>query len=489
VSFVSRVETTYRRLVRHGWWAVVLLGGFLRFYNLGDPKALIFDETFYVKDAWSLIHRGYETTWPMGADARWAAGDPTGFTDSGSFVVHPPLGKFLISLPMVLFGAQNSWTWRLSSAIFGTLAILLVMLVAKKLLGSQSAAVLAGLLFAIDGHAIVLARTALLDGFLMFFVLLAFYFLLLDREQMRVRYQLDATRVFWKRPWLVAMAAALGLATSVKWSGLYVAVFFGAYIVVSEALLRRRLASKTWVSDGFVGQKLANLVLTVPVYLAVYVFNWLGWILTDGGWDRHSKGNWWESLAQYHHDIYNFHVNLHTPHAYASNPFTWLFMLRPVSFWWQSSDCPPNPNGCAAEISAIGNPFIWWAAAIACIYLLVHYIRYRNRTEGLILLGLAAGYIPWMLYLNRTIFEFYAITFLPFTIIGLVYVLRSLWYRVTPNYFNREDNTGVYRWRLPIAIYLVSVGLISFFFLNLVWGFTTPYWYWLAHMWLGNWWI
>ena len=94
-----------------------------------------------------------------------------------------------------------------------------------------------------------------------------------------------------------------------------------------------------------------------------------------------------------------------------------------------------------------------------------------------------------MLYLNRTIFQFYAITFLPFTIIGLVYVLRSLWYRVTPNYFNREDNTGVYRWRLPIAIYLLCVGLISFFFLNLVWGFTTPYWYWLAHMWLGNWWI
>lgn len=486
---MTKLEHGYRRMVPKAWWAIVLLGGFFRFYNLGYPRSLIFDETFYVKDAWSLIHNGYESSWPAGSDLRWAQGDPSGFSTAASFVVHPPLGKFLIALPMLLFGAQNSWAWRLSSALFGTLAVLLIMLVAKRLFGSQSAAVLAGLLLAIDGHAIVMSRTALLDGFLMFFVLLAFYFLLLDRDQTRVRYQLNPQGVFWKRPWLVATAITLGLATSVKWSGLYVAAFFGVYVVISETLLRRRLGSKTWVADGLVGQTFANLVLMLPAYVGVYVFNWMGWIVTRGGWDRNSAGNWFASLLKYHQDIYNFHVTLHTPHSYASNPISWLFMLRPVSFYWQSSECPPNPNGCAAEISAIGNPFIWWAGAIAVMYLTIHYIRFRNRTEGLILLGLGAGYLPWLLYMNRTVFQFYAITFLPFTILALVYVLRSLWYRVTPNYFAPDDNRGIYKWRKPIAIYLVSVCLISFYFLNLVWGFTTPYWYWISHMWLGNWWI
>lgn len=482
MSTENKLVAAYRRILPFSWWLVLLLGGFLRFYNLGYPKSLIFDETFYVKDAWSLIHNGYESTWPAGADAKWAAGHPNGFTIAGSFIVHPPLGKFLIALPMVLFGANNPWTWRFSTALFGTLAILLLMLVVKKLMGSKSAATLAGLLLAIDGHAIVLSRTALLDGILMFFILLAFYFLLLDRERTRRKYLLiHSGQVIWNRPWLVATAAALALATSVKWSGLYVAACFGAYVVISETLFRRRLGLKTWLIDGLAGQGLATVVLMLPIYAAIYVFNWLGWILTSGGWDRHSKPTWWQSLIQYHQDIYNFHVNLHVPHAYASNPVTWLVMLRPVSFYWQSSECPPNVNGCAAEISAIGNPFIWWAAAVAVVYLAFHYYHHRNRTEGLILLGIGATYLPWLMWMQRTVFEFYGIAFLPFTILALVYVLRSLWFRAAKG--------GGFKWRTPITIYLVSVVLVSFYFLDLVWGFTTPYWYWISHMWLGNLWI
>lgn len=485
MSVQTRAVAIYRRFLPQGWWLVTLLAGFLRFFNLSYPHSLVFDETFYVKDAWSLIHNGYESAWPTGTDAKWAHGLVNGYDTIGSFVVHPPLGKFLIALPMLLFGAQNSWTWRFSTAVFGTLAVLLLMLVAKKLFGSQSAAVLAGLLLAIDGHAIVMSRTGLLDGILMFFILLAFYCLLLDRAKVRIKYQAMALRgessVFWARPWLVACAAALGLATSVKWSGLYVAAIFGLYVVVSETLLRRRLGLKDWLADGAIGQSVANFTLMLPVFLGVYVLNWMGWILTNGGWDRHIRASWWQSLYQYHLDIYNFHVNLHTPHSYASNPLTWLFMLRPVSFYWKSTDCNQSVNGCSSAIQAIGNPLIWWGAAAALFYLVYHYLRYRNRTEGLILLGVAATYLPWLLYMGRTVFEFYGIAFLPFTILGLVYTLRSLWYR--------EPVMGRRPWRTAIVWYLLAVALVSVFFLNLWWGFVTPYWFWLSHMWLGNWWI
>ena len=36
----------------------------LRFWNLGHPHEIVFDETYYVKDAWTLLHLGYESTWP-----------------------------------------------------------------------------------------------------------------------------------------------------------------------------------------------------------------------------------------------------------------------------------------------------------------------------------------------------------------------------------------------------------------------------------------
>ena len=50
-----------------GWGGpllVALLAGVLRFWHLGRPQAVIFDETYYAKDAWALIHRGYEGTGP-----------------------------------------------------------------------------------------------------------------------------------------------------------------------------------------------------------------------------------------------------------------------------------------------------------------------------------------------------------------------------------------------------------------------------------------
>jgi dolichyl-phosphate-mannose--protein O-mannosyl transferase len=37
---------------------VAFVAGVLRFWNLGRPKAFIFDETYYAKDAWSLLNFG-----------------------------------------------------------------------------------------------------------------------------------------------------------------------------------------------------------------------------------------------------------------------------------------------------------------------------------------------------------------------------------------------------------------------------------------------
>ena len=46
-----------------GWfWPVLItvLGGVLRFWTLGRPHQLIFDETYYVKQGVSMLHYGVE---------------------------------------------------------------------------------------------------------------------------------------------------------------------------------------------------------------------------------------------------------------------------------------------------------------------------------------------------------------------------------------------------------------------------------------------
>ena len=49
---------------------VTLVAGVMRFWNLGSPKAVIFDETYYAKDAWALVHRGFELSWGKNVDSQ-----------------------------------------------------------------------------------------------------------------------------------------------------------------------------------------------------------------------------------------------------------------------------------------------------------------------------------------------------------------------------------------------------------------------------------
>ncbi len=276
----------------------------LRLWSLGNAHDLMnqFDETYYVKDAWTLSRLGYEGSWPSTtgetANDRFLSGDVNSFSKSPSFVVHPPLGKWIISLGMMAISPANGWGWRIMTVLLGTASVLLLMLIAKRMTRSTTFAVIAGLLMAIDGLAISMSRVALLDTPLMFFVLLGFLFVLKDRERtmtriaetVAARYEGDQPPlwgpILWNRPWIIAAGAALGAATAVKWSGVWVLAGLGVYLVVTDALARRRAGVLVWPTDAL-RQSGATFLLLVPVAFVVYLASWTGWLVTDGGYDRH----------------------------------------------------------------------------------------------------------------------------------------------------------------------------------------------------------
>jgi dolichyl-phosphate-mannose--protein O-mannosyl transferase len=175
----------------------------MRFINLSSPSTLVFDETYYVKDAYTLGQFGSERIWPEDANASFEAGNPDVFTDVASYVVHPPLGKWVIWLGIYLFGAESSFGWRFSTALLGTLAVPLLILIARKLTQSHGFASIAGLLLALEGQSIVLSRTAILDGILTFFVLLATWLLLKAIEYQRSRLAKKKTGIHlsWALAW------------------------------------------------------------------------------------------------------------------------------------------------------------------------------------------------------------------------------------------------------------------------------------------------
>ena len=171
--------------------AVMILGGILRLVELGRPHAIIFDETYYPKDALGLLEFGYERKLVenandliLGSDGNWRALDL--FLDEPTYVVHPPLGKWAIAVGEYLFGA-TPFGWRFAVAVLGTLSILMVARITRRLTRSDLVGTVAGLLLAVEGVHLVMSRAALLDTVLMFWVLAAFGLLLIDRDHARGR--------------------------------------------------------------------------------------------------------------------------------------------------------------------------------------------------------------------------------------------------------------------------------------------------------------
>jgi dolichyl-phosphate-mannose-protein mannosyltransferase len=169
----------------------------------------------------------------------------------------------------------------------------------------------------------------------------------------------------------------------------------------------------------------------------LYVASWAGWFLTKSGYDRTwiqtgggtrwsgilswvptSFQNWWHYQSQ----IYEFNITLHTPHSYQANPLTWFLMVRPTSMYYVGTvkgqeGC--TTDRCGAAITDIANPFIWYAAGIACVVLLVLFFMRRKWEYGFVMIGVAAGYLPWLLYVGRTVFQFYTIAFEPYMVMAL----------------------------------------------------------------------
>jgi dolichyl-phosphate-mannose-protein mannosyltransferase len=488
-------------------------GGILRFVRLEAPPKLVFDETYYVKDAYSYLVSGYERGWPDKANDAFNAGNPGVLLDSPEYVVHPPVGKWMIAAGMGLFGPENPFGWRFAAALTGTLSILLLSLIALKLFRSLPLAGAAGLLLAVDGHHLVMSRTSLLDIFLMFWVLAAFGALVLDRDSGRRRLALRLARSaaanggrptavqLLSGPWLgirwwrVAAGVCLGLAVGTKWSGLFFLAGFGILTVLWDLNARRVAGIRGWISGGAIKDGVPAFLSMVPVAALVYAASWTGWFRSENAYFRswaesNPSAQWgWlpdavRSLAHYHREAYTFHQGLGSDHPYEASAWSWLVLGRPTSFFYETP--PQGSPGCAVEkctsaILSVGNPLIWWGAVISLVVLLFWWAGRRDWRAGAILAGVGAGYLPWFLYPERTMFYFYAVSFEPFLILALAYCLGLVLGRATDPPWRRRS--GLYL----VALFVAAAVLLSAFFYPVWAAETIPYDAWKVRMWMPSW--
>jgi dolichyl-phosphate-mannose-protein mannosyltransferase len=505
----ARVDALRARLVPPmpasafwGWAGpllVTVLGAVLRFNRLGDPRAVIFDETYYVPDALGILRFGVEHNYVSKRDDLLLHGDPHVFTHGGEFVVHPPFGKVLIAGGEWLFGL-SPFGWRFAGAVVGSLSILLLARIARRMTRSTLLGCFAGLLLALDGLEFVMSRTALLDIFVMFWVLAAFGCLVVDRDSYRARLAdvategaaLTAVARTGIRWWRVGAGVCLGLAVGSKWNGLWFIPAF-AGLALAWDIGARRAAGLTELTGPDLLRDLGGWVgsFTVAPLLA-YLATWTGWLATSSGYDR----NWAElhgtnipvispliSLFEYNKAMLAFNTGLQKHHPYQSQPWTWLTISRPVSYYWS---CPTSGHGAcakgyAAEVLAIGTPILWWGAILALLVCLGWWLTRRDWRAGAVLIGVAAGWLPWFAYAKRTQFYFYSVSFLPFLVLAVVLCLGLIMGSARASPARRAVGASV------AGAYVLAVLLNFAYLYPVLTAQALPYTSWLSRMWYHGW--
>ena len=400
---------------------LTLIAFLIRVFHLGTPKGLVFDEIYYVDGARDYLKYGVEVT----------KGAP-------EFIVHPPVGKWLIAAGIKLFG-DHEFGWRIAVAVAGTLTIYLTARIAQRIFHENRWANLAALLMVLDGLNLVMSRTALLDIFLTLFVLLS----------------VNA----WLKGKYLNFAIYLGLAMGCKWSALYFIIAFLAL----ELILNR---------------KLIRVIRVGVTSIGIYLLTWFGWFTSTLGWDRDSRSNPISSLIYYHKEMLGFHTGLTEKHSYQANPWSWLVMGRPTSFFYESpKGC--GSKSCAQEVLAIGTPLLWWLGALAVVFLIgvnLHNFAMRDFDLSSLIpfLGIAAGYLPWFFFQKRTVFTFYAIVIEPFLVLAIV-LLAKLAYEYDE------------RLKYLIGLIVIAIAINFVYFLPIFTGQITTYDAWFARMWWSSW--
>ena len=522
VSTPGSAGAVRHRLVRSqpgdvllGWLLPLLIAAFagvLRFWQLGQPRAFLFDETYYAKDAFSLLHFGVEQNYAKRpsnenfANEAILAGKFEGLWEgSPSYVVHPPGGKWVIALGEWIHG-MNPFGWRVAVAVLGTLSVLMLARIARRLFASTLLGCVAGLLLAVDGLHYVHSRTALLDPILMFWALAAFGALLLDRDRTRARLaQLvdkpdgppPRASAFgpWlgARPWRLAAGVFLGMACATKWSGLWFVAFFGLLTVLWDMGARRSAGVRRPRLGALALDAAPAFVSLVLVTLLVYLASWMGWFLGDDGYYR----NWaadnpgtalvpdaLRSLWHYHQDAWHFHTGLDSFHPYRSNPWGWLLLARPVSYFYEGPKMGQlgcDVDQCSQAVTALGTPVIWWAAVIALPVVIYLAIGRRDWRAGAIVVAVAAGYLPWFFFQGRTVFSFYAVAFVPYLVLAITMCLGLV-------LGGRDASAGRRQWGAWAVGGYVALAMLNFaWLLPVLSGDVIPYEQWGNRMWLKSW--
>ena len=371
-----------------------------RTYNFMNSS--YFDEIYHARTAWEHLNNVYPYE-----------------------ISHPPLGKLIISLGILLFG-MTPFGWRFSGTLFGVLMLPVMYVFVKKLFGSRRCAVCATVVFAADFMHYVQTRIATIDTYAVFFILLMYLFMYIFISE-----ESNAA--------LALSGLFFGLGAASKWTCLYA----GAGLAVIWAVYW--FVNRKKGQAAFLRNVLLCLVFFVALPCLIYYLSYIPYFRAGGAGRIFSREALDIVLANQEY-MFSYHSKLVAEHPYSSVWYQWVLNIRPILYYLEYFD-----DGTRSSFGAFLNPALCWGGLLALFVLIFRGIVLREQEALFILAGYFAQLVPWM-FVTRLTFEYHYFPSSVFLVLALAYIFRLM--------ENETEHGKAY----PVAFAALSVALFILFY-------------------------
>ena len=375
-------------------------------------------------------------------------------------VSHPPLGKLILSLGILLFG-MNPFGWRFMGTLVGVLMVPILYVFLKNLFGKTAVAFCGTCLFAFDFMHLVQTRIATIDSYALLFIMLMYLFMYEYMQHNLLKEKLSSTLLPLG---LCGLSFALGAAT--KWICLYAApglcfLFFYTVYQRSREIKAVRNSGTDDITAGYSKKLTLTIIFCIGVFIilpaCVYIASYYPYYNACGG--NYGRKDIWDNQVY----MLTYHGNLSgDPHPFQSSVYTWPFNIRPVFFFLGEN----MPENLRAVIWCMGNPLIFTGGTLCAVGLAGIKSEPKKRLTGLPFIGVAAAcqLLPWIL-ISREVYIYHFFAAVPFLILAITYFMRYI--------CDKHGKKGRY---IAIGFLIVST-LLFILFYPAITGIKMPVWY------------
>jgi dolichyl-phosphate-mannose-protein mannosyltransferase len=390
-----------------------------RFWRLGIPAALVFDENTVFMQAGAYL-RG----WPY------------------FLSLHPPLAKLLVALSVETFG-NHAYARRIPSALIGTLLVPANYLLARRVFRSRLAALLAGALTFCEGFLLVNSRVAMVNIFADTFAAAAYLGLFRFRQ---------ISGINQRRITLLGIGVVLGceIATKAGISAI-TAIIVAGFLLVT--IWNQREPGEKGLLIFRAGGTIAMIGgLSIAIYVAAFA--------------PYYHFGWWTGIGDLiHYQRWVIAGNLALPHdsAYSSPPWSWPLMLRAFPYY-------SGPGGDRDIISVWcgGNPAIWWEIPSALLVSSIRAFKERSLSWGFAPIAYCAYALMWI-PIRRYLLIYDYMPMCEVGILAIAGVLTIGWTRKAETW----EQIVILLPALPVLIFALhglAIGAAAFVGIALIWG-------------------